>query len=79
MPQNFSTNISYEGQTLQAVILPNLRRNGMHFEVNISGFPRFWLRWGAMDRYEVVRPAGVHVPDGLVLVVSDAIEKKVGA
>lgn len=76
MAQNFTTNISYEGALLQAVILPNMRRNGMHFEVNISGFPRFWLRWGAMDRYEVSRPAGVVVPDGLVLAVSDAIEKR---
>ena len=78
MAQNFTTNISYEGDLLQAVILPNMRRNGMHYEVNISGFPRFWLHWGAMDRYEISRPAGVSVPDELVLAVSDAIEKRVG-
>lgn len=76
MATNFTANIPFEGRLLQAVILPSLRRNGMHYEVNIPGFPRFWLRWGAMDRFEISRPAGVQVPDALVLAVSDAIEKQ---
>lgn len=76
MAHNFTANIPFEGQLLLAVILPSMRRNGMHYEVNIPGYPRFWLRWGAMDRFEVSRPAGVNVPEALVLAVSDAIEKK---
>jgi hypothetical protein len=51
-----------------------MRGNGMHYEVNIPGFPRFWVRWGATDKYELVRPADAKLPDALVLAVSDAIE-----
>ena len=76
MAQNFSTSIPYDGRSLLAVIVPSLRRNGMHYEVNIPGFPRFWMRWGVMERYEVVRPADIVLPDALVLAVSDAIERK---
>lgn len=76
MAQNFSTAISFDGKPLLAVVVPALRRNGMHYEVNIAGYPRFWMRWGAMERYEVVRPADVKLPDALVLAVSDAIERR---
>lgn len=76
MAQNFSTAVSYGGQTLLAVVVPTLRRNGMHYEVNIAGYPRFWMRWGAMERYEVVRPVDAALPDELVLAVSDAIERR---
>jgi hypothetical protein len=76
MAQNFSTAISFDGKTLLAVVVPTLRRNGMHYEVNIAGFPRFWMRWGPMERFEVVRPADAQLPDALVLAVSDAIEAR---
>ncbi len=76
MAQNFSTAVSFDGKTLLAVVIPTLRRNGMHYEVNIAGFPRFWMRWGAMERYEVVRPADAKLPDEMVLAVSDAIERR---
>lgn len=74
--RNFSTSITFDGKTLPAIIIPNLRRNGMHYEVNIPGYPRFWMRWGAMDRYELVRPAGLSIPQGIELAVSDAIERE---
>ena len=76
MAQNFSVSIPYKGEVLHAVMLPALRHNGMHYEVNIPGFPRFWVRWGAIGRYEVVKPQDIQLPDELVLAVSDAIEKK---
>ena len=75
MAQNFTASVSFEGKTVLAVIVPTLRRNGMHYEVNIQGQPRFWMHWGAMDRYEVVKPLDVKLPDALILAVSDAIEK----
>jgi len=56
-----------------AVIVPALRRDGMHYEVNIKGYPRFYMTWTAMDRYDVVAPAP-KLPYALVLAVSDAIE-----
>ena len=76
MAQNFTTQVSYDGKTVLAVVVPTLRRNGMHYEVNIAGYPRFWMRWGAMERYEVVRPVDAKLPDALVLAVSDAIEAR---
>lgn len=76
MAQNFSTKISFEGKSLLAVVLPALRTNGMHFEVNIAGFPRFWLRWGVADRYELVEPTDARIPEELVLAVGDEIEGK---
>jgi hypothetical protein len=77
MAGNFSTTVNFEGKAHLAIIVPSHRRNGMHYEVNITGFPRFWMHWGAMDRFEVVRPAEIKLPDALVLAVSDAIEREV--
>ncbi len=74
MAHNFTAPVSFEGKSLLAVIVPTMRGNGMHYEVNIPGYSRFWVRWGALDRYELVRPADAKVPDGLVLAVSDVIE-----
>ena len=71
---NFTTAVSFEGRRHLAVIVPTMRGNGMHYEVNIPGFPRFWLRWGATDKYELVKPADAKIPDGLILALSDAIE-----
>jgi hypothetical protein len=75
MAHNFTAPVSFEGKTVLAIIVPALRRNGVHYEVNITGYPRFWMYWGVMDRYEVVRPGDVKLPDSLVLAVSDVIEK----
>lgn len=76
LAQNFTTPIAFEGRSYLAVIVPSMRGNGMHYEVNIPGFPRFWLRWGASDKYELAKPADAKVPDGLLLAVSDAIESR---
>jgi len=73
MAQNFTRTISFDGKTMLAVIVPALRRDGMHYEVNVKGFPRFFMSWSALDRYDVVQPAP-RLPYGLVLAVSDAIE-----
>lgn len=76
MHHNFSTKIEFEGKSLLAVILPSFRSNGMHYEVNIAGFPRFWLRWGSADRFDLARTDNNEIPEGLVLAVGDAIEHR---
>ena len=76
MPNNFSVHIHFDGGSAAAVIVPTLLQDGMHYEVNVAGYPRFWMKWGAMDRYELVRPRGLQLPDALVLAVSDVIEEK---
>ena len=74
MPESFSKQIVYNKQTLLAVIIPQLRHNGMHYEVNIKGFPRFYMVWGPLGRYDVA--GDEQLPYELVLAVSDIIEKR---
>lgn len=74
MASNFSKRISFDGKSALAVIIPQLRKNGMHYEVNIKGYPRFYMLWSSLDRYDVVKQEGVKLPYELILAVSDAIE-----
>ena len=74
MATNFSTHINVDGKQLLAVIVPQLRKNGMHYEVNIKGYPRFFMLWSSLDRYDVAKQEGLKLPYNLVLAVSDAIE-----
>ena len=73
--QNFSATVHYDGKTVHAVIIPALRKDGMHYEVNIPDTPRFFIKWSALDRYDIINGAGLAVPDSLVLAVSDVIER----
>lgn len=77
--QNFTASVSYDGRSLLAVVVPSMRGNGMHYEINIAGIPRFWLRWGPSDKYELVRPKDAAIPDGLILAVSDLLESRLRA
>ena len=74
--QNFTALIHFEGKAMHAAVLPKMRPDGMHYEVNIPGYPRFFMRWGVTDRFEPVGPAAREIPDGLMLAVSDAIEER---
>jgi hypothetical protein len=74
MAQNFTQRIHFDGRTALAVIVPSLKRDGMSYEVNVQGFPRFLMAWSALDRYDVVGRRDARIPDSLVLAVSDAIE-----
>lgn len=77
MKQNFTARIRYDGQTVPATIIPQHRKDGMYYEVNIPGFERFYMRWSVTDRFEVVPQDGIIIPDTLALAVSDTIEEKV--
>ncbi len=45
----------------------------MHYEVNISGFPRFSMSWSALGRFDA-DDATLQLPYELVLAVSDLLE-----
>lgn len=47
----------------------------MYYEINVNGFPRFYMTWSAIDRYDIVPEAGIKIPYNLVLAVSDIIEE----
>ena len=74
MRQNFSARVIYDGKTVSAIILPQHRKDGMYYEVNIPGIERFYMHWSPADRYDVVPQEGLTLPDSLVLAVSDVIE-----
>lgn len=76
MAANFTQRIHYNGKTVLAVFVPQHRRDGTYYEVNIAGVPRFYVTWTALDRYDLVNEEGIDIPYELVLAVSDALEKR---
>jgi hypothetical protein len=76
MPQNFSTRITFDGKTVLAIVVPQHRKDGMYYEVNIKNYPRFYMHWSPLDRYDILPQEGLNIPYNLILAVSDAIEKK---
>ena len=74
MASSFSKQVVYNKQPLLAVVVPQLRQDGMHYEVNIKGFPRFYMAWSSLGRFDIKDPEE-DVPYDLVLSVSDIIEQ----
>lgn len=77
MPESFSRHVVYEKKSLLVVVLPQARPDGMYYEVNIKGFPRFYMTWSALGRYDIAGSEQPDIPYQLLLEVSDAIEKTV--
>lgn len=76
MPDSFKKQVVFNKKPLLAIIVPQLRKNGMYYEVNIKGYPRFYMSWSPLGRYDVASEEGIKLPYELVLAVSDAIEKR---
>ncbi len=76
MAENFTTQILFERKTLIAAVIPELRKNGKYYEVNIKGYPRFFMTWSALGRYDLAAGETQKLPYALILAVSDAIEKE---
>ena len=74
MAKNFTANIEIDGQTLLMIAIPQMRKNGMHYEVNIKNIPRFYVNWSPLGRYDISEGQDVKIDDKIVLAVSDAIE-----
>ena len=75
---SFSAQLVHNKKPMLAVIVPQLRKDGMHYEVNIKGYPRFYMLWSALGRYDITDPE-LRLPYELVLAVSDMIEKHIGS
>jgi hypothetical protein len=71
--------VSFDKKSLLATVVPQLRKNGMYFEINIKGYPRFYMSWSELGRYDVVHEDGLNLPYQLVLAVSDMLEKRQSA
>ncbi len=76
MAYNFSRQITFDGKTVLAVFVPQFRTDGMHYEVNIKSYPRFYMAWSSLDRYDVVGDEGRELPYAMILAASDAIEEE---
>lgn len=75
MAKNFKAAIQVDTLQTMATIIPHLRSNGMYFEVNIPEFPRFYMKWSALGRYDLAPEEEGSIPYPVVLAVSDAIEQ----
>jgi hypothetical protein len=75
MGGNFSRQFSVDGKDMLAVIVPELRKDGMYYEVNIKGYPRFKMSWSALGRYDITGEQQ-GVPYDIVLAVSDILERE---
>lgn len=74
MKKNFSIRLNFDGKNVLAVIVSQVRQDGRYYEVNITGFPRFFMKWSVLGRYDVVEQEGLKLPYNLVLALSDALE-----
>ncbi len=75
MARSFSHQIAFNKQTVLAVVVPQLRQDGMYYEVNIGGQPRFYMAWSPLGRYDITDEE-TNVPYELVLSVADLLEKE---
>jgi hypothetical protein len=75
VPTSFSKPVFYDKKMILATVVTEVRKDGPYYEVNIKGFPRFFMTWSALGRYDVV--GDIKLPYDLVLAVSDMIEKTV--
>jgi hypothetical protein len=76
--QNFTATLVHEGRSLMAAVVPQFRQDGVYYEVNVKGYPRFYMTWTELDRYDIVGDEKDNIPYELILSVSDLIEKKQG-
>lgn len=76
MPRNFSTTIHFDKLTALATLVPHMRKDGLYYEVNIKGYPRFFMNWSPLGRYDIVGEEKNDLPYSLVLAVSDVLEKE---
>jgi len=74
MAVNFTSRIVHKGNAMLAVIIPQHRKNGLYYEINIPGYPRFFMSKSALDRYDIIGQEQTTIPYEMVLAVNDAIE-----
>ncbi len=79
MPRNFSKTIHFDKQKIKAVFIPIMKSDGLHYEININGFHRFYVAWTELGRYDIVAHEDINtgkIPYNLILAVSDVLEKE---
>jgi hypothetical protein len=77
MATNFMAPFNLDGKDRVAAILKETRKDGVYYEVNINGYPRFYMKWSALGRYDIINAHDFTIPYAVLLAVSDAIEAAV--
>lgn len=77
MARSFSQQVLFDGKKTLAVIVPQLRKDGMHYEINVPGYPRFFMAWSALGRYDSIGDEAPLIPYPLVLAISDLLAEEV--
>jgi hypothetical protein len=75
MARNFSKAVHFDKMTAFAVVVPQLRKDGMYYEINIKGYHRFFMKWSELGRYDITEPDS-SIPYSLVLAVSDILDQQ---
>ena len=73
MPRNFSKEVYFNKQSVYVTVVPIMRPDGLYYEVNIKGYPRFFMAWTELGRYDITEP-DPDIPYQLILAVSDILE-----
>jgi hypothetical protein len=73
MASSFSKQFTAEGKTMLAVVVPELRKDGMYYEVNIKGYPRFRMSWSPLGRFDITGEEQA-IPYQIVLAIADILE-----
>ena len=75
MPRNFTQSLNFDKKTVFASFVPQMRNDGMYYEVNVKGYPRFYMTWSPLERFDIVSGEDLDLPYNLILAASDAIEQ----
>ena len=76
MARSFSKTIHFDKKQALAVVIPHRRQDGLYYEVNIAGFPRFFMTWTELGRFDAIGDVAGSLPYNLVLAVSDILEQE---
>ncbi|NCX94793.1 MAG: hypothetical protein EBX41_00030 [Chitinophagia bacterium] len=77
MPRSYTGEIVHAGKRLAIAIIEVHKRDGVHFEVNIAGEERCFMKWASIGRYDATDP-DCKLPYDLLLTTSDFIEQRCG-
>ena len=76
MARNFSKTIYFDKRQVLAVVIPHMRKDGIYYEINVKGYPRFFMTWSELGRYDATGEEATSLPYNLILAVSDMLERE---
>ena len=78
MARTNTTTVYYDKTSVQVAAVPEVRKDGLYYEINIPGYPRFFMSWSPLGRFDLAPGEEVKLPYSLVLAGSDMLENLKG-